>query len=209
MRLSEAEGVTTTSKVQRILQLAEERRVLRPRDLTAIGISPRYLSILRDQGVLEQPARGLYMLTNADVSEHVDMAQAAKLVPQGVVCLLSSLAFHGLTTQLPHQVWMAIDPGARLPRGDRPPLRIVRFSEPALSAGVEEHDVDGVPVRVFDPAKTVADCFKYRNKIGLDVAIEGLKDCWRQHACTMEELWRYAEICRVSRIMKPYLESLD
>ncbi|MBU2602467.1 MAG: type IV toxin-antitoxin system AbiEi family antitoxin domain-containing protein [Actinobacteria bacterium] len=196
------------TKAERILQLAGERGVLRPRDLKEIGISPRYLSVLRDQGLLEQPARGLYMLTNADVSEHVSFAQAAKLVPHGVICLVSALVFHELTTQLPFQVWMAIDQSARLPKKSSVPIRIVRFSGPALASGIEQHDVDGVAVRIYGPAKTVADCFKYRNKIGLDVAIEALRDCWNRRLCSMDDLWNYARVCRVGAVMRPYLESL-
>ncbi|GAB4245422.1 MAG: type IV toxin-antitoxin system AbiEi family antitoxin domain-containing protein [Thermoleophilia bacterium] len=196
------------TKAERVLQLAEERGVLRPRDLEELGISPRYLSVLRGQGLLDQPARGLYMLPDADVSEHISFAQAAKLVPQGVICLLSALVFHELTTQVPFQVWMAIAPGARLPKKGPIPIRVVRFSGPALTRGIEEHEIDGVPVRMYGSAKTIADCFKYRNKIGLDVAIEALRDCWSRRLCTMDDLWEYAQVCRVSRVMRPYLESL-
>jgi predicted transcriptional regulator of viral defense system len=124
------------------------------------------------------------------------------------VCLLSALRFHGLTTQAPFEVWLALDRKARAPRGGSPSLRIVRMSGRALTTGVAEHRVEGVPVRVFNPAKTVADCFKYRNKIGLDVALEALRDAWRQRRVTMDELWRYAQVCRVSTVMRPYLESL-
>jgi len=196
------------SKAERVLQLAGERGVLRPRDLEELAISPRYLSVLRDQGLLEQPARGLYMLRNADVSEHISFAQAAKSMPQGVICLLSALVFHELTTQAPFQVWMAIDPGARLPKKSQVPIHVVRFSGAALTSGIEEHEIDGVPVHIYGSAKTIADCFKYRNKIGLDVAIEALRDCWGRRLCTMDDLLQYAQVCRVGRVMRPYLESL-
>ena len=135
------------------------------------------------------------------------MATACKLVPRGVICLLSALQFHDLTTQAPFEVWMAIDVRARRPRRKTPPLRIVRFSGEALTAGVETHKVEGVPVRVYGPAKTVADCFKYRNKIGLDVALEALRDYRREHPGGMDELWHFARICRVANVMRPYLEA--
>lgn len=122
--------------------------------------------------------------------------------------MLSALRFHNLTTQSPFEVWMAVDRKARRPRSDSPPLRIVRFSGEALKVGVEEHRIEGVTVSVYCPAKTVADCFKYRNKIGLDVALESLRDCWRERRCTMSDLWCYAKICRVANVMRPYLESL-
>jgi len=157
---------------------------------------------------VERVGRGLYRLARAETSEHITLAEAAKLVPNGVVCLLSALSFHGLTTQIPHEVWMAIDVKARRPKVAGVPLRIVRFSGKALTAGVEIHRIDGVPVKITCPAKTVADCFKYRNKIGLDVALEALRECRRQRKCSLEDLWHYAKICRVANVMKPYLEAI-
>ena len=148
------------------------------------------------------------MLADAELTENHSVAAACKRVPRGVVCLLSALRFHDLTTQLPFEVWMAVHPKARRPKLDHPPLRIVRFSGKSLSEGVEEHLVEGVSVRVYALAKTVADCFKYRNKIGLEVALEALREFWRDKRGTMDELWRYAEICRVTNVIRPYLESL-
>lgn len=139
---------------------------------------------------------------------NLTMAEASKRVPHGVVCLLSALRFHELTTQSPFEVWLAIGEKARLPKLDYPPLRTVRFSGDALAFGIEEHKAEGVDVRVYSPAKTVADCFKYRNKIGLDVAIEALRDCLRQRKATMDELWNAAKVCRMSKVMRPYLESI-
>lgn len=134
--------------------------------------------------------------------------EAAKRVPHGVICLLSALRFHGLTTQAPHELWMAIAHKAQRPRADYPSLRIVHFSGKALSYDVQEKKLEGVLVRVFGPAKTVADCFKYRNKIGLEVALEARRDCYRQRKATMDELFLAAKVCRVARVMQPYLESL-
>ena len=193
---------------QQVLQLVEQAGVLRPRDLDAHGIPRIYLSRLCDRGYLERVGRGLYVLSNADVSEHHTLAEACKRVPHGVVCLLSALRFHGLTTQSPAEVWLAIGSRAWRPRVAYPRLRLCRFSARGLESGVETHTVDGVLVRVFNPAKTVADCFKYRNKIGLDVALEALRDCRRQRRCTNDDLWHYAKICRVANVMRPYMEAV-
>ena len=194
-----------TNQIFRLLRLGG---VLRPRDLDALGIRPEYLHQLYEAGLLERVGRGLYALPNAEVTEHHSLAEAAKRVPHGVVCLLSALRFHGLTTQAPFEVWLAIGRKARRPKEAILPLRIVWFSGEALDAGVEEHSIEGVTVKIYGPAKTVADCFKYRNKIGLDVALEALRECWRERRCTMDDLWRYAEICRVGKVMRPYLQSL-
>ncbi len=192
----------------KVLDLAKERGVLRPRDLARADLPSDYLWRLYRKEKLERVGRGLYALPGADLTEHHTLAEAALRVPHGVVCLLSALRFYDLTTQAPYEVWMAIDVKARHPKEKIIPLRIVRFSGEALTAGVEEHDIEGMSVKVYNPAKTVADCFKYRNKIGLDVALEALRDCWRKRLTTADDLWHYAEVCRVARVMRPYMESL-
>ncbi len=199
----------STTKKERILQLLQETGVLRPRDLNKIGISGVYLNKLYVAGILDRPSRGLYTLADAEPTENRTLAEASKLVPKGVTCLLSALRFHDLTTQAPHEVWLAIGVKSRLPKIDYPPLRIVRFSSEALTFGVEVHKVEGVKVQVTSPAKTVADCFKYRNKIGLDVAIEALRDCLQQRKATMDELWEAAKVCRMSKVIRPYLEAVS
>ena len=191
-----------------VLRLLRRKGVVRASDLERYGIPRVYLTRLCQKGLVERVGRGLYRLARAETSEHITLAEAAKLVPNGVVCLLSALSFHGLTTQIPHEVWMAIDVKARRPKVAGVPLRIVRFSGKALTAGVEIHRIDGVPVKITCPAKTVADCFKYRNKIGLDVALEALRECRRQRKCSLKDLWHYAKICRVANVMKPYLEAI-
>jgi predicted transcriptional regulator of viral defense system len=196
------------STKDRVLDLVRQEGVLRPRDLEKVGIPRTYLRALLAEGVLERPGRGLYTLADGNVTEKQSLAEACKRVPHGVACLLTALRFHELTTQAPFEVWLAIDEKARKPVVNHPPLRVVRYSGVALTTGVEEHRITGVTVRVYGPAKTVADCFKYRNKIGLDVALEALRDCWRQRRATMDELWRAAKVCRVSKVMLPYLESL-
>lgn len=192
-----------------ILDLVRERGLVRPRDLAPLGLPRVALTRLVRQGRLVRLSRGLYSLPNQQISEHTAFAEVARKVPQGIICLLSALRFHGLTTQSPFEVWLAIPNKARAPTMDYPPLHIVRFSGAALTEGVEEHIVDGVPVHVTGIAKTVADCFKYRNKLGLDVALEALHEAWRAKRVSMDDLWCYARICRVGNVMRPYMESLS
>jgi predicted transcriptional regulator of viral defense system len=199
---------TQPTRADEVLELVREAGVLRPRDLDRYGIPRIYLSRLCSGGQLQRIARGLYVLPDSRVTEHHSLAEVCKRVPNGVVCLLSALRFHELTTQAPFEVWLAIGEKAWRPRVAYPPLRIVHFSRAALGSGVEEHRIEGVMVHVYSPAKTVADCFKYRNKVGLDVAIEALKECWRARRCTMDDFWHYADICRVRNVMRPYLESV-
>jgi predicted transcriptional regulator of viral defense system len=198
----------TTTTTERLLALARRLGVVRPRDLAGQYIPRTALARLVADGVLDRPARGVYVLADADVTEHHDLAQACKRVPRGVVCLLSALRFHRLTTQAPHEVWLGIDRKARLPRLDHPPLRIVRFSGAGLTAGVEEHTVEGVRVRVTSPARTVADCFAYRTTVGLDVALEALRECLRERRATVDDLYRAAQARRMANVMRPYLEAL-
>jgi predicted transcriptional regulator of viral defense system len=181
--------------------------VLRPRDVAG-GVSRTALGRLVQKGQLERVGRGLYVPAKVKATEHHTLVEAAKRVPHGVVCLLSALRFHGLTTQNPHEVWLAIDVKARKPKTDWPPLRIVRFSGVALRFGVEEHRVEGVVVHVTSKEKTVADCFKYRNKMGLDVALEALRDYLRSKRRSVDALTKAAEASRVTNVMRPYLEAL-
>ena len=197
----------TKPKTEQALELARKTGLLRPRDLSRYGITREHLRRLLRRGHLQRVGVGLYATTDTEPSEHYTLVQAGKLVPRGVICLLSALRFHGLTTQNPAAVWIAIPHKAWRPRGKGPRLQIVYFSGATLRSGVEAHSIEGVTVRVFNPAKTVADCFKFRNKIGLDVALEALRDYRREHRGGMDELWRYAKICRVTAVMRPYLEA--
>ena len=192
----------------RLIDLVRSLGLIRPRDLEPIGIPRISLTRAVRRGQLERVGRGLYGLPGRQVSAHGVLAEVARRVPKGVVCLLSALRFHGLTTQAPFEVWLAIENKAITPKLDYPPLRIVRFSGAALTEGVEEHVVDDVTVRITCIAKTVADCFKYRNKIGLDVALEALREAWHEKRMTSDDLWRYAKVCRVANVMRPYLESV-
>jgi predicted transcriptional regulator of viral defense system len=195
--------------LNQLLEILERQSILRPRDLDAYGIPRNYLARLHQRGLVARVGRGLYMLPQADITRHHTLVEVSQRVPHGIICLLSALHYHGLTTQAPFAVWLAIDNKAHRPRLQSLPVRLVRFSGPALTEGVEETQIEGVTVKIYNPAKTVADCFKYRHKIGLDVAIEALKDCRRQQKCTVTDLWHYAEICRVTAVIKPYLEVLS
>ncbi len=193
---------------QRILALARKRPLLRARDLAERGLPTMTLTRLVTAGQLQRVARGVYSLPQSSISAHRSLAEVAIRVPRGVVCLLSALRFHEIGTQAPFEVWLAIPQTMPAPQLAQPALRVVRMSGAALSEGIETVEVDGVSVPVFSPAKTVADCFKYRNKIGLDVALEALSDAWRKRRVTMDELWHYATIDRVHNVMRPYVEAL-
>ena len=191
-----------------LADIAQGKALLRPADAVAQGRSRLYLARLAKRGVLQKLSRGLYALPQRQATEFASLAEVSGKHPQALVCLLSALSFHGLTTQAPFEVWIAIGNKARAPRMVYPPLRIVRFSGAALTEGVEVHTIEGVEVRLTGVAKTIADCFKYRNKIGLDVALEALREAWRTRRVTMDELWHYGRICRVQNVMRPYLEGL-
>lgn len=177
-------------------------------EVLELGIHPRTLYALRDGGTLEQLSRGLYRLADLPPLSHPDLVVVARRIPQAVVCLVSALAFHGLTTQIPHTVDVALPNRARRPRLDHPPLRVFWFSGLAWSEGVEVHGLDGTGVRIYSPEKSLADAFKYRRKLGLDIALEALRTYVGRGDLRAEALLRYARICRVEEVMRPYLESL-
>jgi predicted transcriptional regulator of viral defense system len=194
---------------ERALEIARKQGIARARDFHAAGIAGTYLKRLCDQGRLVRLGRGLYQLADfEDFHAAHDLAQVARLVPRGVICLLSALRFHGLTTQLPRAVWLAVDHKARMPRVTPVPYEIVRASGAVFTSGHMAVTIEGVPVPIYDPAKTIADCFKHRRRVGLDVAVEALRDALRQRKASRADIWRYAAICRVQPIMRPYLEAL-
>lgn len=196
------------SKIKKLMEMLAEQHVIRPRDLQRARIPRNYLSRLVQRGELEKLDRGMYTAGKVPTSEHITLLEVSRKIPKGVICLLSALSFHEIGTQLPHEVWIAIDVKAWAPLINSPAVRIMRFSGDALRFGVQEKQVMGEKIRVFSPAKTVADCFKFRNKIGLDVAIEALRECFREKKASMNELFAAAKVCRVDRVMRPYLESL-
>jgi predicted transcriptional regulator of viral defense system len=191
-----------------LAKIVSTREVARRRDLAAQGVTANHLHRLVESGRVERVGRGLYRAKEAEITEYHTLLEAALLVPKGVVCLLSALRFHDLTTQAPFEVWMAIGNKSWRPTTGDVPLRIHYFSGRALTEGVERHEIEGVPVNIYSAAKTVADCFKFRNKIGVDVAIEALRDYLRKRL-PEKDLWRYAEVCRVRNVMYPYLEALQ
>lgn len=198
---------TTATKTDALLQLARKGPI-RARDLDAARIPRTYLRRLCERGLLEQVDRGIYRLAGASVTELSSLADAAKRVPHMVVCLLSALQVHGLTTEAPHAVWVLIDRRARLPSAATAKLELVRASGPARDHGVETRVIDGVNVRITTPAKTVADCFRFRRHVGLDVAIEALKDYLRKRKGSIDALVEAARADRIYAFMRPYLEAL-
>lgn len=194
---------------QRALDLLQQQGLLRASDLDAIGVPRVVLSRLTASGQVERVGRGLYRLSGAMSSEYENLANIAVKVPQAAFCLFTSLQFHELTTQLPRKIWIAMPRGSHVPRIAYPPLTMVQMAGEVYSAGIEEHLCDGVTLRVYGIAKTVADCFKHRNKIGLDVALEALKEVRARRKASVDELWHYAKICRVANVMRPYLEAIE
>jgi predicted transcriptional regulator of viral defense system len=193
----------------KLVQLAKSQPVLRAKDAARQGIHTSALSRLTRSGVLERVGPGRYRLPGrARPTEHHDMAVAAAAVPQSVVCLISALRFHDIGTQLPAEVWIAVRRGTRVPRLAVPPLRVVNISPTVFDFGIEEHRIEGQTVRVYSVARTIADCFRFRNKVGLDVALEALSEAWRSKRLKLDELNRIAKKLRVQRVMQPYLETV-
>jgi predicted transcriptional regulator of viral defense system len=199
---------TAATHEQQVLCLVRKRTLLRARDVTQHGLPTIALTRLVQAGKLERVARGLYGLPGAEISEHRSLAEVPARVPKGVVCLLSALRVHEIGTQAPHEVWIAIPPHMVSPRLDQPAIRVVRMSDEALSDGVDRLTIDGVDLPVFNAARTIVDCFRFRNKSGLDVALEALRDGWSQRKFTLDDLWRHATRGRVANVMRPYLEAI-
>jgi predicted transcriptional regulator of viral defense system len=199
-------AMTTAS--QRILTLAKAQAVVRAADVRLRGMSPQLLIKLHQSGQLQRVARGLYSLPERAVTEHQALVEVCARIPKAVVCLLSALRFHDIGSQQPHEVWIALPEATQTPAMTYPVLRVARLRGSAYSEGIDTVASADATIRVYGVAKTVADCFKFRNKIGLDVALEALKDAWRQRKLPIDELTRYARINRVERVMQPYLEAL-
>lgn len=193
---------------KRVLDLARQKGLLRSSDLDEIKVPRIALTRLTTANLLHKVGRGLYRLPGSMGSEHEDLAALAAKVPQAIFCLLTALQFHELTTQLPRQIWIAMPRGSHAPKIDYPPTKMIQMAGEAYKAGVESFERDGMTLHVFGVAKTIADCFKHRNKIGLDVALEALKDARRGNKATADDIWRYAKICRVANVMRSYLEAI-
>ena len=196
------------TQTTRILELAHRQRLLSAADLRSHGWSPQLLLKLHRTGQLQRVSRGLYSLPDSEVTEHQSLAEVCRRVPKAVVCLLSALQFHEIGTQLPHEIWIALPEATQTPALDYPSLRIARLRGEAYSEGIETIVEHGSMIRVYSLAKTITDCFKFRHKVGLDVALEALKEAWRQRRLNIDEVTRYAKINRVARVMQPYLETV-
>jgi len=182
--------------------------ILRTAQALRAGIHPTTLYTMRDNGTLEIVSRGVYRLADSDPLGNPDLVTIATRIPFGVVCLISALSFHELTTQIPHEIHVALSRGAEEPRLDHPPIRTYRFSGEAFTEGVEIHRFDGISVRIYNPEKTLADCFKFRNRIGLDTAVEAVRFYRERRSVKVDDLMHYASICRVKKIIRPYLEAI-
>jgi predicted transcriptional regulator of viral defense system len=194
---------------QALDQIAAMGGVIRTKHAIDKGIHYRTLTELVRSGKLEVVSRGVYKLSDIDSISNPDLFTVATRIPTGVICLISALSFHNLTTQIPNRVYVAIGRTTETPRLNYPPLSVHRFSGKAFSEGVEIHKIDNVKVSIYSPEKTLADCFKFRNKIGMDVVLEALKFYRSKKNTKMADLYRYARICRVENVMRPYLEALS
>ena len=192
-------------KAEQALAYTRGLGAFKAKDVVNKGIPREYLKRLEDKGKLIRSARGVYTSVDAEFTENHSLVEATQRKPGGVICLLSALSFYELTTQAPFEVWMAIGQNTHAPKDNLLPLRVVYMSDRSLGAGIDEHQLEGVTVSVYSLAKTIADCFKYRHKVGLDVALEALQECLRERRCSFDEIWHYAEICRVRSVMRPYL----
>jgi len=197
------------SKEQEVLDLAKKLGTIRIKDLLEREIHPEFARRLLGKDMLVRSGRGLYTLADAEITEHHELAVVGKRLPKGVVCLTSALRFHGIGTQLPRKIWLAIEKGSAQPRLFYPQISFVRLSGLSFSEGIDEHMIEGVAVRIYNPAKSVADCFKFRNRIGLEAVIEAVRESLHERKATSDEIYHYAKICRVWNIMKPYLEAIQ
>lgn len=196
------------AKRKQLLRMFQRSGFVRPRELERAGVPRWALYEMVREGAIQRQGRGIYTLPDAPITENHSYAETIKRVPRGIICLISALRYHGLTMQNPAEVWVAIPRGEWQPKSDGLRLRIVQFSGKALRVGIEAHHVEGVKIAVTNVARTIVDCFKFRNKIGTDVAVEALRDGWRTKRFKMKELWQYASAFRMSRVMMPYLETL-
>lgn len=196
---------------EKLLEFAREKKIFRARDAETLGgaASRVYLQRLVEEGKLTKAGYGLYRLAENNFAETQDWAEVAVKVPRGVLCLLSALRFHDLTTQNPFEVWLAIENKMRTPKVETVPVRFFRFAPIVYEAGIEVHRIEGVEIKVYSAAKTVADCFRYQSTVGFDVAIEALRDAWEKRKATMDELYYFAEVRNIKNKMLPYLRTLN
>jgi predicted transcriptional regulator of viral defense system len=199
---------TLEGQAEQVLEIVKERGLLRARDIEGLGFSPTHLQRLYEQGRLTRLGRGIYGPLDMPLDENQSLSEVALRVPHGVVCLVSALQFHHIGTQSPSKVWLALPTRSHLPAIDWPPLRVVQMAASLLEEGVEEHVLNGVTVRMTNPARTVVDCFRFRNKVGIDIALEAAIAGWQERKYTMQEISHYQKICRVTTVMRPYMEAI-
>lgn len=199
---------THRTAADRAIEIISKGGMVRLREIKAAGIPEVVVARLAKAGRVVRLARGLYQMPDADLHASHTLAEVAKIVPKGVVCLISALVYHELTLQMPPFVWIAIDVHTRQPSHRYPPMRFVRFSRKALSEGVEQHMIEGAPVRITSPARTIVDCFRFRNKIGVDIAISAMREALRKRRCTPDEIVRHARSLRIASVVRPYLEAI-
>jgi len=197
------------SKEQAVLELTKKMGAIRIKDLYEHGIHPEFARRLVGKEMLIRSSRGIYSLAGSEITEHHSFAIIGKRTPKGVICLTSALHFHSIGTQLPRRIWLALEKGSAQPCFDYPPLSVVRFSGPSFTEGIEEHRIEGIKIRIYNPAKSVADCFKFRNRIGLDVALEAAREALNGRRASSDQIYHYAKICRVWNVMRPYLEAIQ
>lgn len=195
---------------QKVIEFMKDKSLVRPKDLVEEGLPRDYLYQMMQDGDVIKVDRGLYRLVDNDINitQWHSFVEVQKRVPKGVICLLSALVFHRFTTQNPHQIWLSIDHKARQSKFDYPPVRFIRMSGASMNEFIENHRYEGAVLRIYSAAKTVADCFKFRNQVGLDVAIEALKEGWQSRKFSMDELMSCARVCRVSKVIQPYAETI-
>ncbi|MGI6393460.1 MAG: type IV toxin-antitoxin system AbiEi family antitoxin domain-containing protein [bacterium] len=193
---------------EKILKLVKKKGMVTASDLEKIGVYRNLIYEMHNEGLLVRQSRGIYSASDMEFSEHLSLIEISKRSPDSVICLISALFFHGATTQLPHEVWIAVKRGSWIPRYDSPPVNVTIVSGNAYDFGIEKHKINGIEIKVYSIAKTVADCFKFRNKIGLDVAIEALKEVIISRKATVDEIMEAAQICRVSSVIRPYIEAV-
>ena len=194
--------------VEKIIKMLKKQNTVTSADVRKAGISPGLLCYMKDMGMLRRIAHGVYILPE-HIPSNETFVEASLTIPGGVICLLSALQYHELTTQMPGEVWMAIKTGSYYPRNSQMPIKIIQLSDKNFSAGIETRDENGIKIRVYSPAKTIVDCFRFRNKIGTDIAIEALRDAVRQKKAASDEIWEYARQCRMTKIMRPYMETIQ
>lgn len=202
-----ATPASSLARQNALITIREMGGTIRTMDAIRAGVHPRTLYQLRDAGELEVLSRGVYRLTAQEQSSDPDLVIVAKRVPQATICLVSALSYHEITTQIPHSVSIALPKGAETPRVDYPPIRVHRFSDTTLKLGIEKHLIDGISINIYCPEKTLADCFKFRNNLGMDVVLEALKLYKARKKFNLDKLLEYARVCRVEKIMRPYLEA--